>query len=224
MTTLHVLRVFCDDAGLYGNALGVVLDGSAVPEQHRQALAAELGFSETVYVDDAAAGRVRIFTPASELPLAGHPLVGTSWLLQQQGQGIAELHPPAGPIATWIEDGLTWIRGPVSAAPPWTLNQVQDAATVDAMTGPPRPEQDADQFWAWEDEAAGIVRARVFAARYHVHEDEACGSASMLLADRLERQLTVKHGHGSVIWARPAADGMAEVGGRVVLHDVAEIS
>jgi predicted PhzF superfamily epimerase YddE/YHI9 len=224
MTTLHVLRVFSDEDGLYGNALGVVLDGSAIPEQRRQALAAELGFSETVYVDDAATGRVRIFTPASELPLAGHPLVGASWVLEQQGRGITELRPPAGSVATWIEGDLTWIRGPVSAAPPWTLNQVQDAATVDEMTGPQRPEQDADQFWAWEDEAAGLVRARVFAARYDVHEDEACGSASMLLADRLQRRLTLKHGDGSVIWARPAANGMAEVGGRVVLDYVRDVS
>jgi predicted PhzF superfamily epimerase YddE/YHI9 len=224
MTTLLVLRVFTDEDGQYGNALGVVLDGPAIPEDRRQSLAAELGFSETVYVDDAATGRVRIFTPASELPLAGHPLVSTSWLLEQQGQGVTELNPPAGPVATWNEDSLTWIRGPVSAAPPWTLNAVEDAATVDAMTGPPTPEADADQYWAYEDEQAGVVRARVFAARYDVHEDEACGSASMLLADRLQRPITTKHGHGSVMWARPAADGMAEVGGRVVLDEQREVA
>ena len=40
-----------------------------------------LGFSETVYVDDPDTGQLRIFTPAAELPFAGHPLVGTAWLL-----------------------------------------------------------------------------------------------------------------------------------------------
>lgn len=224
MTALHVLRVFTNDDGQHGNALGVVLDGSAVAEDRRQSLAAELGFSETVYVDDAATGRVRIFTPASELSLAGHPLVGTAWLLAQQDHGITQLNPPAGPVDTWAEDGLTWIRGPVSAAPPWTLNRVEDAATVDAMTAPERPEQDADQFWAWEDETAGIVRARVFAARYNVHEDEACGSASMLLADQLQRALTIHHGRGSVIYARPTPDRLAEVGGRVALDEQRTVS
>ncbi len=223
MPTLYVLRVFCDPEGQHGNALGVVLDGPAIPEDRRQSLAAELGFSETVYVDDAARGRVRIFTPASELPLAGHPLVGTSWLLTQEGQGVDELWPPAGPVATWTEDDLTWIRGPVSAAPPWTLNEVHDAGLVDAMTGPQRPEQDADQFWAWEDEQAGVVRARVYASRYDVHEDEACGSASMLLVHQLQRPITFKHGAGSLIWARPAAGGMAEVGGRVILDETREV-
>lgn len=224
MTALHVLRVFCDDEGRHGNALGVVLDGPAIPPGRRQRLAAELGFSETVFVDDPLTGRVHIFTPASELPLAGHPLVGTAWLLPQHtGAAAHELNPPAGPVATWIEGDLTWIRGPVSAAPPWTLNHEPDPDRVDAMTEPPSPGHDADQFWAWIDEEAGIVRARVFAARYNVHEDEACGSASMLLADRTHRALTIHHGHGSVVHARPAPGGMAEVGGRVVLEATREV-
>jgi predicted PhzF superfamily epimerase YddE/YHI9 len=224
MTLLHVLRVFTDDDGQYGNALGVVLDGEQIAPERRQSLAAELGFSETVYVEDAVAGRVRIFTPACELPLAGHPLVGTAWLLNRQGQAVTALNPPAGPVATWTEGELTWIRGPVAAAPAWTLNQVPDAATVAAMTAAPTADQDADQFWAWQDEAAGTVRARVFAARYDVPEDEACGSASMLLADRLQRPLAIHHGEGSLVFARPAADGMAEVGGRVVLDHEREVA
>lgn len=224
MTLLHVLRVFTDDDGQYGNALGVVLEGERIAPDRRQSLAAELGFSETVYVEDAATGRVRIFTPACEVPLAGHPLVGTAWLLNRQGHPVTALNPPAGPVDTWTEGELTWIRGPVAAAPPWTLNHVPDAATVAAMTAVPSADQDADQFWAWQDEAAGTVRARVFAARYDVPHDEACGSASMLLADRLQRPLTIHHGEGSLVLARPAADGMAEVGGRVVLDHEREVA
>jgi len=84
MAELHVLRVFVAPGGSGGNPLGVFLDGGAVPEGRRQAVAADLGFSETVFVDDPSAGRVRIFTPAAELPFAGHPLVGTSWLLARE--------------------------------------------------------------------------------------------------------------------------------------------
>jgi predicted PhzF superfamily epimerase YddE/YHI9 len=91
-----------------------------------------------------------------------------------------------------------------------------DARSVDAMTQPPHPDQDADQFWAWIDQQAGTVRARVFAARYGVPEDEACSSASMLLAAHLSRDITIQHGRGSVIQANPAPDGMADLGGRVV--------
>ncbi|MFC0623153.1 PhzF family phenazine biosynthesis protein [Kribbella deserti] len=217
MPELDVLRVFCDEQGRYGNPLGVVLDGPAVPATRRQELAAELGFSETVFVDDPATGHLRIFTPACELPLAGHPLVGTAWLLARAGQDLSELNPPAGPVATWVRGDQTWIRGPLWAAPPWRLHEMPDAAVVESMRKPPKAGQDADQYWAWVDRSRGIVRARVFAARYDVPEDEACGSASMLLADRLQTSLTVFHGEGSVVYASPGPDGTGEVGGHVVL-------
>lgn len=51
MPVLHVLRVFCDSDGQFGSPLGVILDGPAVPPERRQPLAAELGLTETVYVD-----------------------------------------------------------------------------------------------------------------------------------------------------------------------------
>ena len=98
MTELDVLRVFIGPDGRGGNPLGVFVDGSAIPRDRRQAVAAELGFSETVFVDDlgtavdpdgdvtaTAAATVRIFTPAAELAFAGHPTVGTAWLLADRG-------------------------------------------------------------------------------------------------------------------------------------------
>jgi predicted PhzF superfamily epimerase YddE/YHI9 len=93
---------------------------------------------------------------------------------------------------------------------------VANASAVDAMTKAPRPHQDADQFWAWIDQEVGTARARVFAARYGVPQDEACGSASMLLAAQLGRAITIQHGRGSLVQASPAPNGMADLGGRVV--------
>ena len=73
----------------HGNPLGVFLDGAEVPAERRQAVAHELGFSETVFVDDAARRRrMRIFTPGLELPFAGHPSVGTAWLLGREGEAV----------------------------------------------------------------------------------------------------------------------------------------
>jgi PhzF family phenazine biosynthesis protein len=115
---LHVLRVFCGPGGRYGNQLGVVLDGDAVvTEQDRQAVAARLGFSETVFVDDAGTGVVDIYTPSVRLPFAGHPLVGTSWLLGRRGAGPEVLHVPAGSVPTWQDGEFTWIRGRAQWAP-----------------------------------------------------------------------------------------------------------
>ncbi|HWC07710.1 MAG TPA: PhzF family phenazine biosynthesis protein, partial [Solirubrobacterales bacterium] len=76
MAEVHVLRVFTGEDGRFGNPLGVFLDGAAVPLDERQAVAANLGFSETVFVDDRRRGACRIFTPGSELGFAGHPSVG----------------------------------------------------------------------------------------------------------------------------------------------------
>lgn len=215
---IEVLRVFTDERGDHGNPLGVVLDGAAVPTTpERQKLAAELGFSETVFVDDVERGRLQIFTPATELLFAGHPTVGAAWLIARRlGRPPATLQTSGATVATWVEGDQVWVRGPLAATPPWWQERLDSVAAVEGLTGPMSPVQDAVQLWAWQDEAAGLVRARVFAQRYGVAEDEACGSACMRLAAALGRTITVAHGAGSIISARPGPPGTAEIGGRVV--------
>ncbi len=77
--TVTVLRVFTDPAGNFGNPLGVV-DAARVAPADRQDLAAQLGYSETIFVDLPPAGattaHVTIYTPGTEIPFAGHPTVG----------------------------------------------------------------------------------------------------------------------------------------------------
>jgi predicted PhzF superfamily epimerase YddE/YHI9 len=220
MAELHVLRVFVAPGGTGGNPLGVFLDGAAVPDGRRQAVAAELGFSETVFVDDPASGRVRIFTPAGELPFAGHPLVGTSWLLARERTAVAVLRPPAGEVPTFLDgDGVTWIRGRAEWAPQMSFRQFDDPGQVDALDGAPEGLGFVD-CWAWEDEAAGRVRARVFAPAFGIAEDEATGAAAVRLVSRLGRPLTIRQGAGSLLHARPGPDGFAEVGGEVSLDQI----
>jgi predicted PhzF superfamily epimerase YddE/YHI9 len=220
MAELHVLRVFVAPDGGGGNPLGVFLDGAAVPEGRRQAVAADLGFSETVFVDDPAAGEVRIFTPAAELPFAGHPLVGTGWLLARERRAVAVLRPPAGEVPTYLDgDGVTWIRGRAEWAPEMDFRQFEGPGQVDALTGAPDGLGFVD-CWAWEDEAAGRIRARVFAPRYGIAEDEATGAAAVRLVSRLGRPVTIRQGAGSLLRARPGPGGTAEVGGEVVLDEV----
>ncbi len=214
---IEMIRVFTDDRGAFGNPLGVVLDGAALPDpRRRQELATALGYSETIFFDDVERGELRIFTPAVEIPFAGHPVVGAAWVLARElGRHPAILHTPGGPVATWTEGGDVWVRGPLASTPPWWHERLPSARDVAELTGPPSPEQDATQLWAWEDEAAGLVRARVYAARFGVPEDEATGSASMRLAAALGRELTIRQGEGSVVRARPGPAATAEIGGRV---------
>ena len=212
MPQLHVLRVFVTDDGGAGNPLGVFLAGSTVPEVMRQTVAADLGFSETVFVDDPDRGVLRIFTPASELPFAGHPLVGTAWLLRESGLRVGTLHPPAGPVPTWVESGRTWIRGRPEWVPGMTLDQLASPAAIDALDG-----STDGYFWAWQDEPSGQVRSRFFARSLGILEDPATGAAAVCLVAQLGRPILIEQGAGSILHARPGRDGSAEVGGLVVL-------
>ncbi|MEV4433006.1 PhzF family phenazine biosynthesis protein [Streptomyces sp. NPDC049585] len=211
-----VVRVFTGPDGTGGNPLGVVMDGAAVPgTRERQHLAAELGYSETVFVDDARAGRVDIRTPSTPLPFAGHPLIGVASWLRSRGEPVDVLRPPAGEVPTWEEDGLTWIRGRAAWVPGRRTQAFATVAEVDELPAPP-PGEGWLYAWAWEDEAAGRVRARGFPRRGDgVTEDEATGAAALVLTAELGRSLTVRQGAGSQILTRFLGDGVVELGGRV---------
>ncbi|WP_328697061.1 PhzF family phenazine biosynthesis protein [Streptomyces sp. NBC_00342] len=210
---IDVLRVFCGPDGWHGNALGVVRDGRDHPDRaSRQELARRLGFSETVFVDDPERGHLEIYTPGLRLPFAGHPLVGAAWLLDLE---ILELE--VGEVFARQDGEFSWITARPEWAPPRTLEQYGSATEVEALTGPP-PGEGWLYVWAWEDEAAGRIRARAFPRRGDgIVEDEATGAAALLLSDRLNRALNIRQGRGSQILTAPAPDGTVEIGGRVVL-------
>lgn len=212
---LDVLRVFCAPGGEHGNPLGVFLEGAAVPDERRQGIARDLGFSETVFVDDPDRGLVRIFTPAAELDFAGHPLVGTAWLLAREGRGVEALRPPAGEVGVRREGEATFITARAEWSPPFEHVELGSAAAVEALDGAPDG-LGAAYCWAWLDEGAGRVRARAFAPAIDVPEDEATGSAALALCVRLGRPIEVLQGRGSRIAARPLAGDWAEVGGLAV--------
>ena len=72
------------DVPFAGNQLAMFTDAREIPEERLQPLAREINFSETVFVYPAAGdghARMRIFTPAVELPFAGHPVLGTAFVL-----------------------------------------------------------------------------------------------------------------------------------------------
>lgn len=73
---------------LGGNQLCVVPDPGELGDAEMQAIAKEIGFSETTFVTEAAGDRyaMRIFTPGQELPFAGHPTLGTAFVLVSEGR------------------------------------------------------------------------------------------------------------------------------------------
>ena len=212
---LRVVRVFCAADRSRGNPLGVFLDGREINEAERQPMATELGFSETVFVDDAERGEMRIFTPADELPLAGHPLVGTAWLLRERGGAPEVLRPPAGEVRVRFEGDSPYVAARPEWCPPFRWVQLDSPAQVEGLAGPPEG-YGLVGLWAWIDEAASLIRARVFCPAEGIGEDQATGSAAILLCSRLGRPIEIRQGRGSVLHVRPLGDGYAEVGGIVV--------
>ena len=225
-TDVTVLRVFTDSEGNYGNPLGVI-DAGAVEPADRQRIAAQLGYSETIFVDLPRAGshtaHARIYTPTTELAFAGHPTVGASWWLRARGTPIHTLQVPAGIVAVDYDDGLTTVRARAEWAPEFAIHGLDSPeAVVEADPG-----DYADDFqhylWAWIDRAAGRVRSRMFAPELGVPEDEATGAAAVRITDFLSRDLTIVQGKGSVIHTWWSAEGWVRVAGRVVDDGVTQI-
>ena len=84
----EVVDVFTDQA-FAGNPLAVVLDADELSTEQMQTLAREFNLSETAFplaAPDGATYGLRIFTPVSELPFAGHPSVGAAWVLRRLGR------------------------------------------------------------------------------------------------------------------------------------------
>jgi trans-2,3-dihydro-3-hydroxyanthranilate isomerase len=106
-TFRYVLADVFTDVPLAGNQLGVFTDARDLDELTMQALALELGFSETVFVLPPREGghaRIRIFTPRYELAFAGHPTLGTAFVLAAPLQlGVIALETGAGVVPVALE-------------------------------------------------------------------------------------------------------------------------
>ncbi len=211
MRDCRVLRVFTrGEEG--GNHLGVVTDVGGLDGRAMQEIATGLGFSETVFLDRA--GEVpaaRIFTPAAEIPFAGHPLVGAAWVLAALGPG-RRLACRIGEIPFRVEGDQCWIEAAASSevegVPPgagveaglpaaegawmvrlplgYLVREVRAAGAVEEA----RPDFRRLAREPWEGtllfrREATWVRARFFAPALGVDEDPATGSAAVALASAL---------------------------------------
>jgi trans-2,3-dihydro-3-hydroxyanthranilate isomerase len=128
--------VFADvftDTALEGNQLAVFTDARGLDDELMQALALEIGFSETVFVFPAgeeADARIRIFTPRSELPFAGHPTLGTAFVLGAPLQlGVIRLETKNGvvPVALERDDSGRIVFGRMSQPVP-VMEPFEDTA------------------------------------------------------------------------------------------------
>ena len=221
-----VVRVFTDADGNFGNPLGVV-DAGTVDPGDRQRIATELGYSETIFIDvpepGASTAHARIFTPATELPFAGHPTVGASWWLRNIGIPVNTLQVPAGVVQVSYADDLTIISARADWAPEFAIYDLESTDELFAADPGDYPDDVENYLWTYTDRDRGVLRSRMFAAGLGVPEDEATGAAAVRITDYLSRDLTIVQGKGSVIQTQWSADGWVRVAGRVVNDGVKQI-
>jgi len=223
---VDVVRVFTDGDGDFGNELGIIW-ASEVTAGREQGIARQLGFSETVFIGSVTGdtpnrtASIRIFTPAGELPFAGHPSVGVAWWLARQGIPVALLVEKAGDVAvrytgTGSEDAsVTWISGKAAWAPEFEWMPLATPADVDALD-PAAFTAGKHYAWAWIDEAGGRMRSRMFAPGFDIREDEATGAAAVRITAMLGRDLTIEQGRGSRLATEIGDGDTVNVGGTTV--------
>ncbi|MCX2932190.1 PhzF family phenazine biosynthesis protein [Mycobacterium sp. CVI_P3] len=224
---VSVLRVFTDSDGDFGNPLGVV-DAATVAASERQRIATELGYSETVFVDLPGNGsptaHAHIFTPATELPFAGHPTVGAAWWLRELGTPIHTLQVPAGIVQVSYDGVLTVVRARAEWSPEFALHELDSVDDVLAADPDDYPDDVEHYLWTWLDRDAGHIRSRMFATDLGVAEDEATGSAAARITDYLSRDLEITQGKGSQIYTTWSPEGWVLVAGRVVSDGVRHLN
>jgi len=221
-----VLRVFTDSEGKFGNPLGVV-DAAAAPPSDRQRIATELGYSETIFIDlpnnGSTTAQAHIFTPATELPFAGHPTVGAAWWLRERGTPINTLQVPSGIVQINYDNALTVVRARAEWSPEFALHELDSVDELLATDPDDYPDDVEHYLWAWLDRDGGQIRSRMFANDLGVPEDEATGSAAARITEYLSRDLTITQGKGSQIYTTWSAEGWVLVAGRVVSDGVRQL-
>ncbi|HWH92235.1 MAG TPA: PhzF family phenazine biosynthesis protein [Baekduia sp.] len=102
-----------------GNPAGVVLDASALDAKQMQAIAAEVGYSETAFVTDPAAYVVRYFSPVAEVPFCGHATIAMGVALaERDGPGDLVLATVVGPVAVATRDDGAGITSTLTSVAP----------------------------------------------------------------------------------------------------------
>src|ERR687885_1108061 len=138
-TLRYVVADVFTDKPLEGNQLAVFTDGRDVDDRTMQALAKEMNYSESVFVLPTEADadvRIRIFTPTSELPFAGHPTLGSAFVLGGPLQKtVIRLETGAGVVPGELErEGARIVFGRMTQPIP-SVEPYEDADELLAALG-----------------------------------------------------------------------------------------
>lgn len=138
----HIVDVFAEQP-YAGNPLAVVTDADTLPAETMQQVAAETNYSETTFVSrspEADGGwRVRLFTPARELTFAGHPILGTAWVIRRHlalaSSDEIRLNLAVGQIPVRFERAKDGRESVWFLAPPAEIGPLCEAAAIATSLG-----------------------------------------------------------------------------------------
>jgi trans-2,3-dihydro-3-hydroxyanthranilate isomerase len=156
-----IVDVFAEEP-LAGNPLAVFFETADLSSEQMQRLAREMNYSETTFIPSSTAREgayeVRIFTPATEIPFAGHPTLGTAFLIRQElirkpvERVTLDLRCGRVPVDFTYRDGevdLLWMHQPEP-----TFGRVLDAAAVHPVLGLER--SDLDERFPIQEASTGL--------------------------------------------------------------------
>jgi trans-2,3-dihydro-3-hydroxyanthranilate isomerase len=215
----YVLLDVFTDTPLEGNQLAVFPEAPELSATQMQRLARELNLSETVFVrppEDRGDARIRIFTPAAELPFAGHPTLGSAVVIgAERGREQLTLETGAGPVSVELslesERAATgWMRQPIPTWAPYARElpvdvyvngpqhvyvELADVQAVVSLSPDMRALNELGETGVSCFAGSGVLwKTRVFAPGLGVAEDPATGSAAGPLVLHLARHGRIRFG------------------------------
>ena len=215
---VNIVRVFVDKNNKFGNPVGIVLDEDCkLDDDQRQKVAASLNFSETVFIDKLEEiPKLSIFNPQEKVRFAGHAVLGVvSFINRDLGKNINKVSCSGETVESTKDKNIMYIKAPLPIMPNWNFEELLSPRLVENISKEDASNKKHTFVWSWIDEQKSLIRARTFAPDWGIPEDQANGSGSMLLTSRLNKNLEIHHGEGSIIFARPVDKNFAEVGGLV---------
>lgn len=140
--SFYIVDVFAERP-YAGNPLAVVVGADALPDETMQLLAAETNYSETTFVTPVperdGGYRVRLFTPAREIAFAGHPILGTAWVLRHclapMVSGPVRLNLAVGQVPVTFESAAPGAEVAWFVAPPVSLGAICPAERIAPAVG-----------------------------------------------------------------------------------------
>lgn len=202
----------------FGNPVAVVIDAEDLDSAQMQRIARWTNLSETTFLlrSEVADYRLRIFTPAQELPFAGHPTIGSAHAALESGfinKKTFTQECGAGVLELIVEDTRIFVKGPkakigdvrktlpfasrllrVEVGAVWVVGEAADAGKLAAL----QPDMASLAQFSLDHEAAGVtvfaasgegeaaIHVRSFAPAHGIAEDPVCGSGNLSVAAYLQ--------------------------------------